>query len=617
MLTNTNLMLKNEEQKTKSEIFELIAQKMSSEIPTIDQAEVYKKLEERESLSTTGLEGKIAIPHATLTGLEKPLIVIVRTIELEWAALDGQKVTTIFALFVPDVKQNNQHLKVLSTLAQKLMNIESGSLEKLTDEKLVEFINQDTDVKKENFISKKTETSKFYVAVTGCPTGIAHTYMAAENLQKVATELGHQIKVETRGQSGVDNLLTTSEIEQADGVIICADVQIPLERFTGKKVIRKNVQAGIKNASVLFEEVKTAPEFAQDQANAQTDSSSESETKFSFYKSLMNGVTHMLPFTVAGGILIALRFVFGTPDDLAAGLQPIIANETLGTFFGSIGGLLFSMMLPILGAYIAFSIANRAALMPGFLVGLMASQDGSGFLGAIVGAICAGLLTREVVKLAKKLPKALQGSMQILFIPLVLAIIMGLFMTIFNLPITWLNTSLTDGLKSLESFSPLLLGLIVGAMMATDMGGPINKAAYVTGTLLLSEGNQTFMAAVMAGGMVPPLAIAISTFVSRQKYTSSELDGGPANIIMGLSFITEGAIPYAANDPARVIPALMLGSGLAGGLTMLMKITLPAPHGGIFVFPLVNNPLVYLGCIVIGAIASAVCLYLFKKDVVK
>ncbi len=321
---------------------------------------------------------------------------------------------------------------------------------------------------------------------------------------------------------------------------------------------------------------------------------SEEEEGFSVYKSLMSGVTHMLPFVVAGGILIALRFVFGTEADMEAGVMPIIKAIPLGTFFGNIGNILFAMMLPVLGAYIAKSIGGRQGLMPGFLAGMLASSDGSGFLGAILGGFLAGYIAHKLVRGSFKLPRSLQGSATILFIPVICAIIIGAIMTVLAVPVGALNTSLTNGLQALEDFSPILLGAVIGAMMAADMGGPINKAAYVTGTLLLASGNQTFMAAVMAGGMTPPLIIAAANQINRNLFTGDEKEAAKTNWILGMAFITEGAIPFAAKNPLKVIPALVVGSAVSGALTMVFRVALPAPHGGIFVFPLVNNPLLYV-----------------------
>ncbi len=585
----------------KEEVFAKLADEYSKLGLINDREALITDLKNREAQSTTGFENGIAIPH-TQADVSAPLISVSRIEPLDWPALDGGKTDLIINIIVP-MSAGSEHLRILSKLSAKLMDEEFvKQLKTAQAEQVVALINGIDNEQKENIAVD--DTKELYLAVTGCPTGIAHTYMAAENIEKVGTALGYQMKVETRGQSGVDNELTTEEIKQAKGIIVAADVKVPVERFAGKKVIQVPVKRGLKDVETLFAEVDNAPIFVASKDEQATDDNEE----FSAYKSLMNGVTHMLPFVVVGGILTALRFLFGTPDDIAAGVEPLIHIESLGIFFGNIGGILFSMMLPILAAYIAMSIGNRPGLMLGFLAGLMASTNGSGFLGAILGGFIAGFIARELTKYSKKLPKSLQGSAAILFAPLCGAIILGLFMTIFAVPVAMLNNGLINGLQALEDFNPILLGAVVGAMMAVDMGGPVNKAAYVTGTLLLAEGNQTFMAAVMAGGMVPPLAIAIATTINKSLFTEEEREAGKTNYVMGLSFVTEGAIPFAAKNPKKVIPALMLGSAVGGAMTMLFGITLPAPHGGIFVMPLVNSPLLYLIAIIVGSIIGALAL---------
>ncbi len=590
----------------KTDLFAELANKYQ-ELNLINDKEAYiNGLIKREEESTTGFENGIAIPHCQ-TDVTQPIISVSRINPINWPALDGQTTDLVINIVVPK-DAGAEHLKILSKLSAKLIDQEFVRQLKTADPKtVVQMINEINQEQPQTTV--KNNKGELYLAVTGCPTGIAHTYMAAENIEKVGTELGYQIKVETRGQSGVDNELTAAEIEAATGIIVAADVKVPVNRFIGKKVIQVPVKRGLKEVESLFTEVQAAELFA---GNNEENQSAEGE-EFSIYKSLMNGVTHMLPFVVVGGILTAMRFLFGTPDDIAAGVEPLIHIETLGVFFGNIGGILFSMMLPILGAYIAMSIGNRPGLMLGFLAGLMASSDGSGFLGAILGGFIAGFVAKGLTNASKKLPKTLQGSAAILFAPLTGAIIIGLFMTIFSVPVGMLNNGLINGLQALEDFNPIILGAVVGAMMAVDMGGPVNKAAYVTGTLLLAEGNQTFMAAVMAGGMVPPLAIAIATTINKSLYTAEEQEAGKTNYVMGLSFVTEGAIPFAAKNPKKVIPALMLGSAVAGALTMLFGITLPAPHGGIFVMPLVNNPLLYLLAIIIGGVIGALMLNINLK----
>ncbi len=608
MLCNEKLVFNNLTVNSKTELFVKLASEYKKLGLINDEELLVSALNEREQLSTTGFEQGIAIPHAQID-IDKPFVSISRINQIDWPSINGGLTDLVINIVVPKDAQS-EHLKILAAIAKKLLDQEFvNKLKNASPKIVVELINEieKTDIKNKQSLNSELN----FVAITGCPTGIAHTYMAAENLEKVAKELGYGIKVETQGQAGAENILTTTEINNADGVIIAADVKVDLERFQGKKVIQVPVGRGLKDAEKLFVEVQSAPNLMINQT--EQDSDKESEEKFSGYKSLMNGVTHMLPFVVAGGILTALRFLFGTPDDIAAGVEPLIHIETLGVFFGNIGGLLFGMMLPVLAAYIAMSIGKRPALMFGFLAGILANSNGSGFLGAILGGFVAGFVAKGLTSKINKLPKSLRGSATVLFIPLIGAILIGLFMVIFGYPVAWLNTALTNGLQALEDFNPVLLGAVIGIMMASDMGGPINKAAYVTGTLLLAEGNQTFMAAVMAGGMVPPLVIALATTLKPSLYTEDEIDAGKTNYIMGLSFITEGAIPFAAKNPKQFIPPMMIGSAVASALTMLFKITLPAPHGGIFVLPLVNSPLLYLIAIIIGAIVGAIILNIGLK----
>ncbi len=580
---------------TKEEVFNLIASHLK-----LDQDMVENGFNKREELSSTGFENGFAIPHTKISGLKEASVVIVRDLDITWPSMDGNNTNVAIAILV-DENSGDEHLTILSNLSRKLINEDFQTiLKEGSADDIINGLNQ----------KKKVETfngGKFIVAVTGCTTGIAHTFMAAENIEKTAKELGYEIKVETRGQGGVENELTSEDIKRAEGVIIAADVKVPKARFNNKKLVDVKVKEGVHHPEKLINDLMDAEVYT-------TSEKEESSEEVSAYTALMSGVTHMLPFTVAGGIFIALSFFFGTQSNLDAGLTPIIQWLAAGDFMAYVGGVLFSMMLPILAGYIAFAIGNRAALMPGVLAGLLASSNGSGFLGAILGGFIAGYLAKYLFENMHKLSDSLRGSFQILFMPLILALSIGIFMLIFAYPIGWLNTFLTEGLQSLEEFSPLLLGALVGGMMAVDMGGPINKAAYVTGTILLSEGNQTFMAAVMAGGMVPPLAIALSTIIHKNKYTKEERESAKSNWIMGLSFITEGAIPFAAADPKRVIPSLVCGSAVAGSLSMLFKVTLPAPHGGIFVFPLIGNVWLYVIAIVIGTIIGALMLGILKEN---
>lgn len=583
---------------SKQEVLSEIGKHVSANYPQVSIDEVVGKLLIRESQSTTGFENGVAIPHGVVNGVNQPLIIVCRFTPLDWNSLDGKLVDTAICILVPE-NAGDSHLQILGQIAAKLTDETFlTELKTATGKQLEQLLDVQVDTS-----TKQVTNGDIIVGITGCPTGIAHTFMAAENIQKIGRELGYQVFIETHGQNGPTNILTSAQIAEAKAVIVAADVQVDLSRFGGKKVYKTSVANGVHADEKLFDQALSA------QVHQVNGSEQEQiSEKFSVYQSLMSGVTHMLPFVVAGGILIALRFFFGTEGDIASGVIPIIEFIPLGTFFGDIGGLLFGMMLPVLGAYIAFSIGGRQGLMPGFLAGLLASSDGSGFLGAILGGFIAGFIAKWFVGKIPSLPKSIQGSATILFVPLLSAIILGVIMELIAVPVGALNTGLTDGLTALQDFSPLLLGALLGAMMAADMGGPINKAAYVTGTLLLAEGNQVFMAAVMAGGMTPPLIIALANVIKGDLFTKEEKQAANTNWIMGLAFITEGAIPFAAKNPIRVIPALVIGSAISGALTMLFKITLPAPHGGLFVFPLVNSPLLYLIAIIIGTIVGAICL---------
>ncbi len=606
MLFKEELIFEFEKISSKEELFIKLAEEYEKLGLIVDKEELINELVNREKVSSTGFENGIAIPHAQIN-CKKPFISISKINQIAWPSIDGKMTELVVTIVVPK-GADSEHLNILSSISRKLIDKNFvNHLKHETKEEVVDLILSETKV-----LSTNQPKLKF-LAVTGCPTGIAHTYMAAENLENTAKKLGYSIKVETQGQSGTENGLTVDEIKNCDGIIIAADVKVEINRFAGKKVIQVPVTRALKNAEQLFNEVQNAQEFRGSETNESDVKIDIGTNDFSIYKSLMNGVTHMLPFVVAGGILIALRFLFGTPDDITAGVEPLIHIEKLGTFFGEIGGLLFGMMLPILGAYIAISIGNRPGLMLGFLSGMLANSNGSGFLGAILGGFCAGFLAKFLTQKARVLPKSLQGSATVLFTPLLGAIIMGIIMTLFGYPVSWLNELLINSLQQLENFNPILLGVIIGIMMASDMGGPINKAAYVTGTLLLAEGNQTFMAAVMAGGMTPPLVIALATTLNKDLYLQNELNAGRTNYIMGLSFITEGAIPFAAKNPKKFMPPMIIGAAIASALTMVFKITLPAPHGGIFVFPLVNNPFMYLFSILIGSLVGAVILNIILK----
>lgn len=591
----------------------------------------------REEESTTGIGEGIAIPHGKCDAVTKPgLSAMVVKNGVDFEALDGEPVSLIFLIAAPNTKENI-HLDVLSKLSVLLMDEEFTK--KLRNAKSVdEFITiiDKADEEAAGIDERLTEGTTVkgafkLLAVTSCPTGIAHTYMAAEGLEKAAKAKGCSFKVETRGSGGAKNVLTEKEIEEADCIIVAADAQVPMERFDGKKVIECQVSDGISKAEELVERAmsgnvavyKAASAAARESgSNKQSaDGKKKGGIGHQIYTQLMNGVSHMLPFVVGGGILIAIAFLI---DGLNVDINQLSAEErgNFGTItsaaalFKNIGDTAFKFMLPVLAGFIAMAIGDRPALALGFVGGMMASNGKSGFLGAIVAGFAAGYLILLLRKICDRLPEAIEKIAPVLIYPVVGILVMGLGMEYVVEPIMGaINTALNNGLTGMGSSSKIILGLVVGGMMAIDMGGPFNKAAYVFGTASIASGNYDIMAAVMIGGMTPPCAIALATLLFKNKFTKEEREAGPMNFIMGLAFITEGAIPYAASDPLRVIPACIIGSGLAGALSMAFSCTLMAPHGGIFVFPVVGHAPMYLVALVAGTIVSAVLLGLFKKPV--
>lgn len=602
-----------------------------------DKEAYRKQVYAREEESTTGIGEGIAIPHGKCDAVTKPgLSAMVVKNGVDFDALDGEPVSLIFLIAAPNTKENI-HLDVLSKLSVLLMDEEFTK--KLRNAKSVdEFITiiDKADEEAAGIDERLTEgtTAKGtfkLLAVTSCPTGIAHTYMAAEALEKVARAKGCSFKVETRGSGGAKNVLTGREIEEADCIIVAADSRVPMERFDGKKVIECQVSDGISKAEELVERAmsgnasvyKAAGAAARESGSTKqgADGKKKGGIGHQIYTQLMNGVSHMLPFVVGGGILIAIAFLI---DGLNVDINQLSAEEraNFGTItsaaalFKNIGDTAFKFMLPVLAGFIAMAIGDRPALALGFVGGMMASNGKSGFLGAIVAGFAAGYLIILLRKICDKLPEAIEKIAPVLIYPVVGILVMGLGMEYVVEPIMGaINTALNNGLTGMGSSSKIILGLVVGGMMAIDMGGPFNKAAYVFGTASIASGNYDIMAAVMIGGMTPPCAIALATLLFKNKFTKEEREAGPMNFIMGLAFITEGAIPYAASDPLRVIPACIIGSGLAGALSMAFSCTLMAPHGGIFVFPVVGHAPMYLVALVAGTIVSAVLLGLFKKPV--
>ena len=590
----------------------------------IRDVETYRKgVFAREEEGTTGIGEGIAIPHCKSDAVKAPgLAAMVVKDGVEFDALDGAPVNLLFLIAAPNT-EDNVHLEVLSKLSVLLMdeNFTNGLKNAKTVDEFLKVIDDAESAKDED--EKEDETGAKYkvLAVTGCPTGIAHTYMAAEALEKKAKELGYRIKVETRGSGGAKNVITKAEIAEAECIIVAADTQVPMDRFAGKPVIQCKVADGISKAEELLTKAANGHASIYEAGGKAADDEEEGKDSLGhqIYKHLMNGVSHMLPFVVGGGILIAIAFLIdGFSVDLNS--LPLDQRSNFGTItpmaamFKSIGGVAFGFMLPILAGFIAMSIADRPGLAVGFVGGAIAANGTSGFLGALVAGFLAGYVVVLLKKICSKLPDSLEGTKPVLIYPLFGIFIVGVLMTyVVEPPIGALNTLINNGLNGLNGASAILLGALLGGMMSVDMGGPVNKAAYVFGTASIAAGNYNIMAAVMVGGMVPPIAIALATLIFKNKFTADERKAGPTNFIMGLSFITEGAIPFAASDPLHVLPACAVGSAAAGALSMAFNCTLMAPHGGIFVFLTVGNPLLYLVALAVGSAVGCVLLGVLKK----
>lgn len=603
----------------------------------IADVETYRKgVFAREEEGTTGIGMGIAIPHCKSDAVTKAgLAAMVVKDGVDFESLDGTPAKIIFLIAAPNT-EDNVHLQVLSKLSVMLMDeqftnslINAGSVDEFLN--IIDSAEKAKDEKeaaKEAKAKEPVEVKKddvFIVAVTACPTGIAHTYMAAEAIEKKAKELGYQVKVETRGSGGAKNVLTDDEIAKAAGVIVACDTNVPTDRFDGKKVIECQVSDGINKAEELIKRIAAgdAPVFKASGKKEASHSSvgGKESIGHQIYKHLMNGVSHMLPFVVGGGILIAIAFLI---DGFSVDLNSLPADQraNFGTItqaaamFKGIGGTAFGFMLPILAGFIAMSIADRPGLAVGFVGGSIAANGTSGFLGALVAGFVAGYIVLLLKKVFSKLPESLDGMKPVLLYPLLGIFLVGVIMQfVVEPPIGALNTAINNGLNGLNGASAVVLGVLLGGMMSVDMGGPVNKAAYVFGTASIAAGNYNIMAAVMIGGMVPPIAIALATIFFKNKFTAEERKAGPTNFIMGLSFITEGAIPFAASDPLHVLPACVVGSAVAGGLSMAFGCTLMAPHGGIFVVPTIGNPLMYLVALVIGSFIACGLLGLLKKKV--
>ena len=589
----------------------------------INDAAVYKEgIMKRESQTSTGLGDGIAMPHAKNKAVVKPAVVFAKSAAgVDYASLDGQPAHLFFMIAAPE-GANNVHLEVLASLSRLLINPDfTASLKKAQTPEEVQGLfaaaEAAREAKEQAEAAAKaapvaaTETKKpFVIAVTACPTGIAHTYMAEDSLKQMAEKMGVDIRVETNGSDGVKNPLTADEIHRADGVIVAADKKVEMARFNGKHVLQRPVSDGINKAEELITKAmrQEAPIL-----NVEGDifAVNESDEKPSIigrvYKDLMNGISHMLPFVVGGGILIAISFLFETSFG---------SDSTLFISFMAIGGAAFSFLIPILAGYIAMSIADRPGLLPGMAGGYLAVQANAGFLGGLIAGFLAGYIMVYLKKAFKGLPRTLDGMKTILLYPVFGLLITGLLMYFLVGPVfSTINTAMITFLENLGTGNAVLLGAVLGGMMAIDMGGPFNKAAYAFSIGIFTDtGDGSLMAAVMAGGMIPPLAIGIATLLFKNKFTDIEQKSGLSNILLGLSFITEGAIPFAAADPMRVIGSSIVGSAIAGGLTQLWAVSIPAPHGGLFVITLANRPLMFLLALLIGTVVSALMLGLWKQD---
>ncbi len=577
-----------------------------------DKDEYKKEILKREAQSSTGLEEGIAIPHAKTNAVKVPSIAFgLSKAGVDYDSLDGEPSKLFFMIAAP-ANASDTHIEVLSKLTTTLLDddVRERLLNAASPKEVIEILS--ADMEKEEETDKKDTGMPDVLAVTACPTGIAHTYMAADALMKKALAMGINIKVETNGSTGVKNELTDKEIKNAKGIIVAADKNVEMDRFAGKHVEIVPVKEGIKNPEKLIKNAvaQTAPIYS---VSGEKTSSSSKKERTGFYKHIMSGVSNMLPFVVGGGILIALSFMFGihasNPSDPSFNPLAKLLND-IG------GGNAFFLMVPVMAGFIGMSIADRPGFAPAMVGGLISLNNGGGFLGGLIGGFLGGYSVVFLKKIFSKLPNSLEGIKPVLLYPLFGIFITGVLMYgVIIDPIAALNLGVTNFLETLGTGNLILLGAVLAGMMAVDMGGPVNKAAFTFGIATIAAGNYAPHAAVMAGGMVPPLGIAIATTIFKNKFTKDERDAGKTCYIMGLSFITEGAIPFAASDPVKVIPASIIGAAIAGGLSMMFGVLLPAPHGGIFVFPVVTNPVMYLISIVIGSLVTAFILGTWKKPV--
>ncbi|MGT2637705.1 PTS fructose transporter subunit IIABC [Streptococcus ratti] len=645
-LLNKDVMLLDLQATTKEAVIDEMVSKLVEKGIVTDFDTFKAGIMNREAQTSTGLGDGIAMPHSKNAAVKEATVLFAKSNKgVDYEALDGAPVDLFFMIVAPD-GANDTHLAALAELSQYLLK--DGFADKLrqvtTPDDVIALFNETEEEKKEEApAAPATDNQDFIVAVTACTTGIAHTYMAEEALKKQAAEMGVAIKVETNGASGIGNKLTADDIKRAKGVIIAADKAVEMDRFDGKPLISRPVAEGIKKPeeliSIILDDKADAYTAAADSAAVSDASAEKLSLGGAFYKHLMSGVSQMLPFVIGGGIAIALAFLIdnlmGVPKDQLSNLG---SYHELASLFKNVGNAAFEFMLPILAGYIAYSIAEKPGLVAGFVAGYIAKSGlafgkvpfasggketlalagvPSGFLGALVGGFLAGGVILLLKKLLTGLPRSLEGVKSILLYPLLGVLVTGFLMLFVNIPMASINTALNSFLENLSGSSAVLMGLLVGGMMAVDMGGPVNKAAYVfgTGTLAatVSSGGSVVMASVMAGGMVPPLAVFVATLLFKDKFTKEERDSGLTNIVMGLSFITEGAIPFGAADPARAIPSFIVGSALTGALVGLSGIKLMAPHGGIFVIALTSNALLYLLYILIGAVVSGILFGMLRK----
>mgnify|MGYP003289884735 FL=1 len=626
-LLSTSAIKLNGVAHSKEEVINQMVDLMANNGNIINKEEYKRVVKEREEEGTTGIGEGIAIPHGKTNAVSKPgLSAMVIPNGVNFDSLDGQPAKLIFLIAAPNTK-DNVHLDVLSRLSTLLMDTEFRK-ELLNAETPAEFMLCIDRAERMKLKETKQESDGYEIlAITSCPTGIAHTYMAAEALEKMGAQLGHKVKVETHGSSGVKNKFTKEEIKNAKAVIIAADTKVDLSRFDGKKLVKAKVADGINKPQELIEHVLSpeAKTYHSSNKSNQEDDNEKEGFGTQVYKHLMNGVTHMLPFVVGGGILIALAFLF---DDYSINPSNFGMNTPLAAFFKTVGGAAFNVMLYILAGYIAMSIADRPGLAVGFVGGILAVQGttfasltdstvvlvSSGFLGALIAGFVGGYIVLLLKKICSYLPESIEGIKTILLYPVFGIMLMGAFMLLINPYVGAINTAINNYLSSMSTANKVLLGAILGGMMAIDLGGPVNKAAYTFGTGMLASGQYEIMAAVMAGGMVPPLAIALLATFFPKKIAKKDKQAAYVNYIMGLSFISEGAIPFASADPLRTIPAFVAGSAVTGALSMVFNCTLMAPHGGIFVIATVGHPIWYLVSIIIGSLVSMAVMAMLKNN---